>query len=556
LPDYLAEFDEIMKKYNLSCVYHAHIGSGELHLRPMLNLKKSKDVELFHTIALEVAKLVKKYNGTLSGEHGDGRLRGEFIPLIYGEKIYNFFKEIKYTFDPQNIFNPGKIVDTPAMNTSLRYIPDREEPQIDTIFDFSSVGGYLRAAEKCNGSGDCRRTQFAGGVMCPSFQATRNEWNATRARANVLREFITYGYKDNFFEHNEIYEILDTCLSCKACKSECPSNVDITKLKAEFLQHYYDANGVSLRTRLIANFPKLNRFMSIAPKFFTFMANSPIGKFFTVPLGFAKERKIPAVHKPLSKWYNNHHKSQEKKSTVYLFNDEFTNLNDPDVGIKAILLLEKLGYNVIIPKHIESGRTYLSKGFVRKAKSVINKNLLMLKDLISDENPLIGIEPSAILTFRDESLDLADKELKSAAQKISKNALMFDEFFVREIEKGKIKQEQFTEAHLSIKLHGHCYQKALASTEPTLKMLSFPKNYYVEEIPSGCCGMAGSFGYEKEHYELSMKIGEMILFPAIRQTSDDWEIAAPGTSCRHHIDHGTGRHPKHPVEIMYEALIL
>ncbi len=553
LPDYVKEFDAIMQKYGLSCVYHAHIGSGELHLRPILNLKKSKDVQLFRQVALDVAKLVKKYRGSLSGEHGDGRLRGEFIPILYGEKIYSFFKEIKAAFDPENILNPGKIIDTPPMNTSLRYIPDREEINIETIFDFSATGGFLRSAERCNGSADCRRTQFAGGVMCPSYQATRNEWNSTRARANTLRDFITYGNKNDIFNHHEIYEVLSTCLSCKACKSECPSGVDITKLKAEFLQHYYDKNGIPLRTKLIANFPKINKLMAIMPLISNKIANSKAGKFIANKIGFAEQREIPNVHKPLNKWYKNHSQKLSKK-IVYLFNDEFINLNEPDVGIKAILLLEQLGYQAIIPKHLESGRTYLSKGFVRKAKKIINRNLLLLKDKISDNTPLIGLEPSAILTFRDESIDLADKNLREIAKKISKNALMFEEFFVREIEKGNIPKNIFTQEHLKIKLHGHCYQKALASTKPTIEMLSFPENYEVEEIKSGCCGMAGAFGYEAENYELSMKIGEMILFPEVRKTPENIEIAAPGISCRTHINHGTGRHVKHPVEIMFEAL--
>lgn len=559
LPEYMAEFDLIMQKYKLSCVYHAHIGSGELHLRPILNLKKAEDVELFHTIALEVAKLVKKYRGSLSGEHGDGRLRGEFIPIIFGEKVYSFFKEIKYSFDPENIFNPGKIVNSPPMNSSLRYEKDKKSQKIETLYDFSNVGGFMRAAEKCNGSGDCRKSELEGGTMCPSFQATRNEWNSTRARANILREFISNSDKKNVFDHQEIYEVLDTCLSCKACKSECPSNVDLTKLKAEFLQHYYESHRIPLRTKLIANFPKLNKLMAIMPKFSTFVANSGFAKIFTSKIGFVKERKIPAVHKPLSKWYKKHiistSHNKQKIRNVFLFNDEFTNLNDPDVGIKAIILLSKLGYNVIIPKHIESGRTYLSKGMVKKAKKIINQNLLMLKDVITDQTPLIGIEPSAILTFRDESIDLANEELKETAKNIAKNSMMIDEFIANEINAGRISQYHFTDKALKIKLHCHCYQKALASTEPTKKILSFPKNYEVEEIPSGCCGMAGSFGYEKEHYELSMKIGELILFPAVRQTPENVEISAPGTSCRHHINHGTGRNVKHPIEILFEALI-
>jgi len=557
LPKYIEEFDLIMQKYGLSCVYHAHIGTGELHLRPLLDLKRPKDVELFHTIGYEVAKLVKKYKGSISGEHGDGRLRGEFIPILYGEEIYSLFKELKYAFDPENIFNPGKIVDTPPMNSSLRYIPGTEQPEIETIFDFSNVGGYLRAAEKCNGSGDCRKTEFAGGAMCPSFQATRNEWNSTRARANVLREFITYGGKADSLNYKEIYEVLDMCLSCKACKSECPSNVDITKLKAEFLQYYYDKNGSSLRSKMIANFPFFNSLMAIVPKFSSWIINTGFAKFFTSKIGFVKERSIPAVHKPLTKWYKKQSKAegQESGRIVYFFNDEFTNLNDTDIGIKAIILLQKLGYKVVIPQHIESGRTYLSKGFVRKAKKVINKNLNYLKGLISEENPIIGIEPSAILTYRDESIDLAVPELKETAKNISKNVLIFDEFIAREIDRGNIKSEQFTDAELKIKFHGHCYQKALGNTADTRKILSLPKNYTVQEIKSGCCGMAGSFGYEKEHYDLSMKVGEMILFPTVRNAAENEEIVAIGTSCRHHIKEGTGKHAKHTVEILFDAVL-
>ncbi len=556
LPEYLAEFDGIMKKYNLTCVYHAHIGSGELHLRPVLNLKLKNDVELFHTVALEVAYLVKKFRGSLSGEHGDGRLRGEFLPLMFGDKVYGFFREIKNVFDPENIFNRGKIIDTPPMNSFLRYEPDKKTPEIKTYFDFSDVGGYMRAVEKCNGSADCRKSEFAGGTMCPSFQATRNEWNSTRARANTLREFISSSKKLNKFNHKEIYRILSTCLSCKACKSECPSNVDITKIKAEFLQHYYKSHIIPLRTRIIANFPVINNLLSIAPNLSNYLLKSAIGKFFARLLGFAKQRQIPEVNLSLTKSYSKiQNKSKNSvNGTVYLFNDEFTNYNDTDIGIKAILLLEKLGYDVKIIKHKYSGRTYLSKGLVKKAKKIINQNLLIFKDIISEKIPLIGIEPSAILTFRDESIDLAYPKLKETAKKMSKSCLLFDEFIVKEAEAGRIKPQQFTDKPKNIKIHGHCYQKALASVDTVKKMLSLPVNYQVVEIPSGCCGMAGAFGYEKENYDLSMKVGELVLFPEIRKTETETEIVASGTSCRHQIQHGTGRVAKHQIEVLFDAL--
>jgi len=553
LPDYIDEFTQMMKNYGLDCVYYAHAGSGEIHLRPMLNLKTANGQKLFKDVAYDTAKLVKKYRGSLSGEHGDGRLRGEFIPMMLGDKVYALLKELKAVWDPQNILNPGKIVNTPPMNSHLRYMKNQQTREIKTNYDFSATQGYLRMAEKCNGTGDCRKSQVIGGTMCPSYKATLNEQNTTRARANTLREFITYGEDIDFSNYKEVYQVLDTCLSCKACKSECPSNVDITKLKAEFLQFYYDSHKIPIRTRLIANFPTLNKLMAIAPGISNFVANSMLGKVFAKSIGFAPERDIPLVNKPLTQWYKKN-KNILGRRKVFLFNDEFTNFNDSEVGIKAILLLDKLGYDVVIPKHLESGRTYLSKGLVRKAKKIINQNILLLRDLINEETPLIGIEPSAILTFRDENIDLADEALKEDAKRMAKHSLMFEEFFVREMENGNIKPEMFTQADLNIKLHGHCYQKALASTTPTLKMLSFPINYSVDEIPSGCCGMAGSFGYEKEHYELSMKVGEMVLFPAVRETPQEWEVAAPGTSCRHHIAHGTNRHVKHPVEIMYEAV--
>ncbi|MEA3443288.1 MAG: FAD-linked oxidase C-terminal domain-containing protein [Bacteroidota bacterium] len=553
LPDYIKEFDRVLEKYSLSCVYYAHIATGELHLRPVLNLKDEKDTELFRTIAFESAKLVKKYKGSLSGEHGDGRLRGEFIPLMLGDKIYQHFKDLKNTWDPQHIFNPNKIVDTPPMNSSLRFSPGQKTSEIETVFDFSNVGGILRAAEKCNGSGDCRKSEIIGGTMCPSYMATRDENNVTRARANILREFLTQSDKKNPFDHQEIYEIMDLCLSCKACKSECPSNVDVTKLKAEFLQHYYDSNGIPLRSRLIAYLPRLNKLATVFPQISNFIMNRAWLKNM---LGFEKSREFPLLYKTtLSKWERRNKENHETKNgKVYLFNDEFTNFNDTAIGIKNILLLSKLGYEVIIPKHLESGRTFLSKGLLRTAKKIARKNVLMLKDIISDETPLVGIEPSAILSFRDEYPELVGNDLRNAAEKLSENTFMIDEFLVREIEKGKISREQFSSEEKKIKLHGHCQQKAVASTEATKKLLSFPENHSVEEIPSGCCGMAGAFGYEKEHFEVSKKIGELVLFPAVRETPAETIIVAPGTSCRHQIKDGTQRKALHPVEVLYGAL--
>ncbi len=560
LPAYIEEFDKMLAKYGKSCVYYAHIATGELHLRPILNLKKPADVELFHSIALDTAKLVKKYKGSLSGEHGDGRLRGEFIPIMIGDENYKLLEDIKNTWDPNHIFNPGKITKTPKMNTQLRYQSNPKAEKIKTVFRFDQGPGILRAAEQCTGSGDCRKSSLIGGTMCPSYQATKNERNSTRARANMLREVLTQSKKENPFDQEELYEVMDLCLSCKACKTECPSNVDVTKLKAEFLQHYYDEHGVPFRSWLIAHISKINA-LAMPFRFLVngIYKNNFLSSLMLKSIGFSPKRKMDLLYKTtLEKWFAKHQPKGEKQfpnGKVYLFNDEFTRFNDTEIGIKTILLLNKLGYEVSIPQHRESGRTFLSKGLLRKAKKIANTNVELLSNVVSDQTPLVGIEPSTILSFRDEYPELVDLALVPKAKDLAKNALMIDEFLALEIDKGKIRKEQFTSDSQNIKLHGHCQQKAVASTQSTLKILNFPENYSATEIPSGCCGMAGSFGYEKEHYELSMKIGEMILFPAVRKTDEKTLIAAPGTSCRCQIKDGTNVEAQHPIEILYQALI-
>ena len=556
LPNYIRDFNEILKKHGLYSVHYAHAGSGEIHLRPIINLKTKEGNQLFRTIAEEVATLVKKYNGSLSGEHGDGRLRGEFIKQMVGEKNYALLKELKNIWDPQHIFNPNKIVDTPSMNSMLRYEPGQWTPEFKTIFRFHKQD-ILQHAEQCNGSGDCRKTHLSGGTMCPSYMATRDEKDTTRARANILREFLTHSDKENRYDHKEIYEVMSLCLSCKACKSECPSNVDMAKLKAEFLQHYYDANGVPFRARLIANFTATAKLGAIAPSIYNFvMGNAIMGSAIKALSGFAIKRSMPTISKQtLMSWYRKKYTAPANPiKQVYVFCDEFTNYNDAAIGIKAVQLLTALNYEVIIPKHEESGRTWLSKGLVRKAKKIANKNIELLAHLVSAKTPIIGLEPSAILTFRDEYPDLATDENVLAAQNLAVNSYFIDEFLAKEIELGNIKTDQFTTAKKSVLLHGHCQQKAVGSLADSIKVLSFPANYTVETIPSGCCGMAGSFGYEKEHYEISMNIGELVLFPKVRANKDNCTIAAPGTSCRHQIKDGTGTIALHTVEVLYEAL--
>lgn len=557
LPDYINEFNEILKKYDLFCVHYAHAGSGELHLRPIINLKTKEGNELFKTILDEIAHLVKKYRGSLSGEHGDGRLRGEFIPFMIGQENYELLKAIKHAWDPHHIFNPGKIVDTPAMNSSLRYTPGQATPEFKTTLNFDHYKGIVRAAELCNGSGDCRKTHLSGGTMCPSYMATKNEKDTTRARANILREVLTNATGSNPFDSEEIKEVMDLCLSCKGCKAECPSNVDVAKLKAEFQEQYYRSNGVPIRTRMIANFSRFNRMAALMPGLYNFIFSAPLLSHIAKGVaGFASQRSMPKLHKQtVRSWYSKNYQPPATGEPVYLFCDEFTNFNDVEIGITTIKLLSKLGYDVKIVDHQESGRTYLSKGLLTQAKKIAKKNVALFKELITEKTPLIGIEPSAILTFRDEYIDLADAEDVANARKIAEHTYLIDEFLDLEFKKGKLSESQFTDEPRLIKLHGHCHQKALSSLVPTKRILSLPKNYEVQLIPSGCCGMAGSFGYEKEHYKVSMEIGELVLFPTVRKQPEEVIIAANGTSCRHQIKDGTQRKALHLVEILYAAMV-
>ncbi|MAO16170.1 FAD-binding protein [Muricauda ruestringensis] len=557
LKDFIAEFSLIMKGYNQDAVYYAHAGAGELHLRPILNLKKSEDVVLFRSITTDVAKLTKKYNGSFSGEHGDGIVRAEFIPLMIGEANYELLKRVKALFDPNSILNPGKIVDAYPMDESLRYEIDRKEPEVKTVMDFSDSEGILKAAEKCNGSGDCRKSHHMNGGMCPSYQATKDEKDTTRARANALREFLTNSDKTNRFDHEELKSAFDLCLSCKACASECPSNVDVSALKAEFLYNYQEANGYSLRSKLFAHNTQLNALGSKVSGITNWMYESKVmGGMLKKAVGVAPERNLPKVGRFNFEEHLKANLGQLKevsKRPVVLYIDEFVKYLDIQVGKDAIELLCKLGYDVEL-FYGESGRTYLSKGFLKQAKKLVQKNMENLKDILGAGTPIVGLEPSAILSFRDEYQRLHDD--KGQLKKLSSQSFLIEEFLAAEIVAGEISSDSFTEEEKTIKIHGHCHQKALSNQKVTFDILNLPKNYKVTIIPSGCCGMAGSFGYEKEHYEVSMQVGGLKLFPAVKKSSEDTLIAANGTSCRHQIKDGTKREAQHPVSILRQALVI
>lgn len=563
LPDlasYISKFTALMKRYNQDAIYYAHAGAGELHLRPVLNLKQETDVILFRKITTDVAHLVKQFKGSISGEHGDGLARSEFIVLMIGNDNYEILKRIKTTFDSNNIFNPGKIINPLPMDQNLRYQANSVEPKIETILNFSKSQGILREAEKCNGSGDCRKLPEFGGTMCPSYRATRNEKDSTRARANALREFLTNSQKANKFNHKELKQVFDLCLSCKACASECPSSLDVASLKAEFQYQYQEANGYKLQDTFFANATKYYKIASQVPHLYNwFSQNKFTANFIQFFLGIHPKRTLPKASKSFTSYQKDKNLIPKKNDnqnpikTIYFFTDEFTNYLESEIAKDAQTLLESLNYRVLHINHFESGRSYISKGFLKQAKNLANQNIRIFKDKITPQTPLIGVEPSAIYTFKDDYLKLADDI--TSAENIAKNTFLIEEFLQTEIKLGNIKPDQFTLETKKIKFHGHCYQKALQNQLPSFTVLNLPKNYTVTIIPSGCCGMAGSFGYEKNHYKISMQIGEQTLFPAIRNASNDTIIAANGTSCRHQIKDGTNKIAKHPITILKEALI-
>ena len=604
LPAYMADFRDMLNRLNLNCVYYGHIGTGELHLRPVLNLKNQHDRELFRTVAYETAELVKKHRGSLSGEHGDGRLRGEFIPLVYGDECYELMRQLKRCWDPDGIFNRGKIVDTPPMDSFLRFETDQQylvEKYLasdktyfnwKSAFDesveqtgescskykiqsskFTQSRALICSVEQCNGAGDCRKSTLIGGTLCPAYKVSHNETMSTRARANIIRETLTHGINGLTLEASELQEVLDSCLACKGCRSECPSNVDMTRIRAELLQQIHDRKGTPLRSWMVARMASVQQLGHIVAPLYNLMATWKLSSSIIKRIvSFAPERNIPtlSLETMRSQWTKLSSRrsvvsSQQKKLThsqgaLYLFADEFTNYMEAELGITFANLLTRLGYNVIIPKHVESGRAAISKGCLKLAKKYATRNVELLADIVTDNSPLVGIEPSCILSFRDEYPDLVPIAMRKKAKQLGNNALLFDEFLVREMKKGNISPDDFKDTPVEIWLHGHCHQKALVGIEKTVEMFYLLRGATVHRIASGCCGMAGSFGYEKEHYKTSLAIGEMILFPTIRKAVSESNesvpmfVAAPGTSCRQQILDGTGVHAVHPIEIMYRML--
>lgn len=587
MPAYMKDFQEMTHRLGAQVVYYGHISTGELHLRPIINLKTKEGQKLFRDLATETAQLVKKHRGSISGEHGDGRLRGEFIKMLYGDDTYELMRQVKQCWDPEGMFNLHKIVDTLPMDSMLRFDIDQEydiekrHGSDKTYFNWkaafdectapgatgakSQMNALMCSIEQCNGAGDCRKSNLIGGTLCPAYKVSGDELKTTRARANVLREVLTRGGDISL-----VKEELDSCLACKGCKSECPSNVDMTRLRAEVLQHYYDEHGTPFRSFMVARMAQIEQLGAMVRPLYNFFATWSLSSaIIKKVISFASERQIPTLSRysmrKLVRKEQAQYRIARPKKKVYLFADEFTNLQEAELGLTFAKLLMRLGYKVEIPEHVESGRAAISKGCLKYAKKFAEKNVRLLADKVSDSHPLIGIEPSCILSFRDEYPDLVSAEMRSDALALAKNCLLFDEFLLQELEAGAISAENFVGQEMEIWLHGHCHQKALVGVDKTAnalgKLLSGAK---INVIPSGCCGMAGSFGYEKEHYRTSIEIGEMVLFPAVRRVMEEGRrkkkdvaptfVAAPGTSCRQQILDGTGVKAVHPIEILYNFL--
>ncbi len=561
-PAYLEEFEAIMRRHGMDCVFYAHIGDGEIHTRPVLDLKRGPDRAKFQTLTAEVAALVKRHRGSLSGEHGDGRVRGPFLRTMVGERNYALLSELKIVFDPRGVLNPGKIVAARPMTEALRYDADQATRDFPTWLDFSRWGGVLRLAEQCNGTADCRKSAKMGGTMCPSFMATGDERHSTRARANLLREALTRPAGGNPFADPAVSAAMELCLSCKACKSECPSSVDVALLKAEWLQQRRATSGVPLRSRVFGNFAALARFATRWPGATNWACSSVLtAPVLKLALGVAPARRLPQfARETFRAWLRRNPgalaptPAVPRKGRVHLFVDEFTDHQEPAVAVAAVELLTSLGYEVATAESRDSGRSLLSKGLLEEAREVARRNVEALSGVVSAAEPLVGLEPSALLGFRDEFPLLVGAEWRARAEALAPHCLLLEEWLVREARAGRIGADDFGDAPAEILVHGHCHQKASSSIEDAVAALSLPRGHRVRLIPAGCCGMAGAFGYEKEHHAVSLRIGELALLPAVRAAAPATVIVAAGTSCRTQILDGTGRRAEHPAVVLRRAL--
>ena len=548
--EFVRRFDEIVRNHQTEAAYYGHASVGCLHIRPVVSLKNQDGVDKMVSIADEISDLVKDFGGSLSGEHGDGIVRGVWNEKMFGPEIYKLFQDLKGTFDPDGIMNPNKIIDCPPMDQNLRYGADYSAPSLPTKLDFSIDSDFAGAVEMCNGMGACRQHV---GTMCPSYVATRDEEHSTRGRANLLRASLSGKLPKGTMTSKRMWEAMDLCLECKGCKSECESGVDMAKLKYEFLDQYHRANGTPLRNRVFGHINRLSAWGSRMAPLSNLMAGNPIGKMVSqMALGIHPKRKPPKfVRQTFAKWFKGRGTGNaQATNTVVLLNDTYMNHNYPEIGKAAVALLEAAGLKVVLSETACCGRPKISKGLLDDATANAVTNVDQLYAYAEAGIPVIGCEPSCLLTFRDEYPQLVRDE---KARKVAENSFMIDEFLIKLQEDGKL-ELNMGKLEKKVLFQAHCHQKADMGTATSIAALRLAPGYQVELVNAGCCGMAGSFGYEKEHYDLSMKIGEEALFPAIRAKDQDWEVAVMGVSCRQQVEDGTGRKARHLVEVLADAL--
>ena len=548
LPEFYIRFRDVIDKYGTFAGYYGHASVGCLHIRPCINTKDAGDIRIMQEMTDEIADLVVEFGGGMSGEHGDGLARSYLNEKLFGPQLYNAFRDVKTAFDPEHRMNPGKIVDAPPMTENLRYGSKYSTISINTHYDFSREGGFAAAVELCNGAGVCRKSNE--GTMCPSYMVTMEDRHSTRGRANHMREILSGKLEARDFSGQELHDTLDLCLECKGCKAECPSNVDLAKLKYEFLAHYNEANGMPLRSRIFANIHALSRAASVFPRFANWtLTNAAVRRLLDQFVGIDARRTLPAfAPQTFESWFHRRKPAPSGNAgKVVLFPDTFINFNYPEIGKAATELLEAAGYEVRLSKSKCCGRPMISKGLPETARANADYNVRQLHTFVEHGYSIVGCEPSCILTFRDEYPDLLKGQ---QVADVAKSSFLLEEFIVRERQAGRWKLE-FRRQDAKALIHGHCHEKALIGSRYLKESLAMA--YSVEEIDSGCCGMAGSFGYEKEHYDVSMAIGRRRLFPAVEKNPSAI-VVAPGISCRQQVEHATGRRPLHPAEALRRAM--
>jgi FAD/FMN-containing dehydrogenase/Fe-S oxidoreductase len=553
LRDYIERFREILARNETQAGFYAHASVGLLHIRPVVDMKSADGVERFRRVAEEISDLVLEFGGALSGEHGDGLVRSPFQVKMFGPVLYEAFCEIKCCFDPDGLLNPGKIVHAPPITDHLRFGANYETPDVETMFDFEDFGGLSRAAEQCGGVGACRKT--LSGTMCPSYMATREEADSTRGRANALRLAISGQLGDAGFTDEELYPILDLCLECKACKTECPTGVDMARIKSEFLYQFYQRSGKPRRAKLLANAERLAAWGSRTAPASNWIVQSQIARWLNERLFGLDRRRIPPSFARLTflRWWKRHSKSSPKSDNgrpqIALFADTFTNYHEPEHAIASVQVAEALGARITVPPRVCCGRPLISKGFLDQARQQAETTTRTLLPLAEAGTPIVFCEPSCYSAVRDDHPCLLRGERKQQAEVVATACVTFEEWAADVLSRKSVELHS-PDGPTEILVHGHCHQKSLVGMGSTIRLLSAISDCTMTDLETGCCGMAGSFGYEREHYDISQTIGNLKLFPAIDEKPEKAVVVAPGFSCRHQIKHFTG------VEAMSSATLL